>query len=367
MYKKVIKPILFLFPPDFVHSSIVALGSLIQRVPFARSIIKRMWGYSNKALSQNLYGLEIKNPVGLSAGFDKNVQLVPLMESVGFGFETAGSVTLAPRKGNDKPWFYRLPKTKSLVVHAGMANQGLINIAKRIRRNRSLVKKMPLFISVAVVARSQSETIWDAIIDAKNTTLYVLQHKLATGVEINISCPNVQDNQPFAEAENLEKLLTEIDKLDRKVPFFIKMPNMANVRNFDALLKVIVRHNIQGVTISNLVKDRKQVSLEDHLPDEVPGGLSGAPTRENSLKMIRHTYNNYGDKLTIIGVGGIFTAADAYEDIRAGASLVAMITGVIFEGPGVVGQINRQLVELMRHDGFGMISEAVGADLKNLQ
>ena len=362
MYQKLIKPILFLFPPDFVHNSIVVLGRMVQCVPLVRSLFRRWWRFESGKLEQNLFGITFRNPVGLSAGFDKNIELTPLMSAVGFGFETGGSVTLQPRKGNSRPWFHRLPKTESIVVHAGLANKGIHTIEKSIQRNQSRVKDLPLVISVAVVVKTTKESCHDAIIDAKNTTLYIEQHKLAQMIEINISCPNAHDDQPFSQPEMLERLLEELDTIDRSVPFFVKMPNLKSITKFDALLRVIVKHNIQGVTIANLIKDRSHVELHDHLPEDIPGGLSGTPTRDRSTALIRHTYERYGDRLKIIGVGGIFTPEHAYEKIRAGASLVDILTGVIFNGPQVVGRINRRLIELLEHDGFRSVTEAVGAD-----
>ncbi len=364
MYKSLIKPILFLFSPDTVHNLIVNLGKIAQSTGFSRWLLRKMWRRDRVILEQQVNGMSLKNPIGLSAGFDKNIELTPLMQSVGFGFATGGSITLAPRKGNPRPWFYRLPKTESLVVHAGLANKGLVTIKDGIRRNQKRAKTMPLFISVAVVAKNANETNQDAIIDAKNTTLYILQRSLANAIEINISCPNAGDDQPFTQPQLLDELLGELDKIDRGVPFFVKMPNLLQLKHFDDLLKVISRHNIQGVTIANLVKNRESVKLQDELPEDVKGGLSGSPTRARSTALIRYAYKKYGGKLTIIGVGGVFTADHAYEKIRAGASLVGMITGMIFNGPGVVGQINKELAQLLERDGFKNITEAVGADHK---
>lgn len=364
MYKRVVKPILFLFSPDFVHNSIVRIGKILQPVLPIRWLLKKMWRRDDGRLRQDILGIDFSNPIGLSAGFDKNIELTPLMEAVGFGFQTGGSVTLSPRKGNARPWFHRLPKTESIVVHAGLANKGIVEIAKTIQKNQRRAKSMPLFISVAVVAKTRKETNQDAIIDAKSTVSYILQRNLARAIEINISCPNAGDSQPFSSPGLLDELLSELDSIDRTVPFFVKMPILPSAKEFDALLDVIVRHNIQGVTIANLVKNRELVKLQDELADDIPGGLSGAPTRAVSTLLVHRAYKKYGDRLTIIGVGGVFSAEHAYEKIKAGASLVGMITGVIFGGPQVVGKINRDLLRLMELDGFGHISEAVGADHK---
>lgn len=371
MYKYVIKPLLFLLTPDFTHKLIVFCGRIAQALPPVRWAIRKSWSFQDNSLRREVGGITFCNPIGLSAGFDKNVQLSPLMEDVGFGFASGGSVTLEPRKGNRRPWFHRLPKTKSVVVYAGMPNYGLRKISLYIRRNRRRLDNMPTVVSVAVVAnkttceRMGTRLTKEAIIDdVKKATEYISDNKLASVVEINISCPNA-GKEPFIETESLDALLTTLDSVPRDVPFWVKMPHLYDVEQFDSLLKVIVQHNVQGVTVANLVKDRSKIDIKDPLTDEIRGGLSGEPTREHSLDLIRHVYKKYGDRLTIIGVGGVFSAKDAYAKIKAGASLVGLITGLFFEGPQLIGQINRGLVELLKKDGFSHISEAVGADFRS--
>lgn len=371
MYKHVIKPLLFLLTPDFTHKLIVFCGRVAQALPPVRWAIRKSWSFQDKLLRQEVGGITFCNPIGLSAGFDKNAQLSPLMEDVGFGFASGGSVTLEPRKGNRRPWFHRLPKTKSVVVYAGMPNYGLRKISRYIRRNRRRLDNMPTVVSVAVVAnkttreRMGTRLTKEAIInDVKKATEYINDNKLASVVEINISCPNA-GKEPFIETESLDVLLTTLDSVPRDVPFWVKMPHLYDVEQFDSLLKVIVQHNVQGVTVANLVKDRSKIDIKDPLTDEIRGGLSGEPTREHSLELIRHAYRNYGDRLIIVGVGGVFSAEDAYVKIKAGVSLVGLITGLFFEGPRLVGRINRGLVELLRKDGFSHISEAVGADFRS--
>lgn len=371
MYKYVIKPLLFLLTPDFTHKLIVFCGRVAQALPPVRWGIRKSWGFQDNSLQQEVSGITFRNPIGLSAGFDKNIQLLSLMEDIGFGFASGGSVTLEPRKGNRRPWFHRLPRTKSVVVFAGMPNKGLRKIRNYIERNTRRSSNAVSVISVAVIANKT--TIEQAggypaeraiINDVKKATEYIIHNKLASVVEINISCPNA-GKEPFIEAESLDALLTTLDIVPRDVPFWVKMPHLYDIKQFDALLGVIVRHNIQGVTVANLIKDRSKINIKDSLTDEIRGGLSGAPTREHSLELIRHAYKKYGDRLTIIGVGGVFSAEDAYAKIKAGASLVGLITGLFFEGPQLVGQINRGLVELLKKDGFSHISEAVGADFRS--
>ena len=234
MYKHVIKPLLFLLTPDFTHKLIVFCGRVVQALPPVRWAIRKSWSFQDKSLRQEVGGITFCNPIGLSAGFDKNAQLSPLMEDVGFGFASGGSVTLEPRKGNRRPWFHRLPKTKSVVVYAGMPNYGLRKISRYIRRNRRRLDNMPTVVSVAVVAnkttreRMGTRLTKEAIInDVKKATEYINDNKLASVVEINISCPNA-GKEPFIETESLDVLLTTLDSVPRDVPFWVK--NAAFVR-----------------------------------------------------------------------------------------------------------------------------------------
>jgi dihydroorotate dehydrogenase (fumarate) len=157
-------------------------------------------------------------------------------------------------------------------------------------------------------------------------------------------------------------LLKGVDKLNLKKPVIVKMPISLPLDEFDELLEVIVRHKIDAVALGNLMKDRKKAKLDDDLPDTVKGNLSGRPNKDISTDLVRRVYKKYGDKLTVIGMGGVMSAEDAYEKIKAGASLVALITGLIYEGPQLVGEINRGLEKLLKRDGYKSVSEAVGKE-----
>lgn len=362
-YQKLAKPLMFRQKPDTVHKNLIKVAKAVQKTPLLRTI-SGIWSHQDEImLSQKIAGVSYRNPVGLSAGFDKTLEMPKLMRSVGFGWMTGGSVTLGSYKGNEGEWYYRLPKSKSLVVNAGLPSEGTPVVARRIALyNQAVFDKFPLNVSIAKTNSKKSVGDAQGVDDyCQSLAVFAGLDQVST-LEINISCPNTFGGEPFTTPTRLEKLLKAVDKLKLKKPVYIKMPTGLDDRDFDNLLKVIIKHNITGVTISNLVKDRSSIELKDKLPDSVKGGLSGSPTKAISDHLISLTYERYGDKLVIIGVGGIMSAEDAYKKIRAGASLVALITGLIFEGPQLIGEINRGLVKLLERDGFANISEAVGID-----
>lgn len=363
-YVHVAKPLMFRRQPDAVHKGLVKTGRRVQKIPGVR-VLPKLWSHRDSRLETTVAGVHYKNPVGLSAGFDKTIELPGIMRNVGFGFMTGGSVTLGAYAGNDGDWFYRLPKSKSLVVHAGLPSEGTPVVAKRVSSyKKSIFKDFPLNVSVAKTNSKQSVGDARGVEDyCESLAIFDKLPQVAT-LEINISCPNTFGGEPFTTPDRLEKLLVRVDELSLKKPVYIKMPINLPLSEFDALLDVIVRHKVTGVAIGNLHKDRASAKLKDPLPDTVKGNLSGLPTRDITTKLVAHTFKRHGSKLVIIGIGGIMSAEDAYEKIRAGASLVALITGLIFEGPQLVGDINRGLVKLLEADGFSSVAEAVGADCK---
>ena len=363
-YAYIAKPILFRLHPDDVHRRLIFFGSSIQRIPLLNDLPK-LWRYTNdRYLSQTIEGVTFRNPVGVSAGFDKNIQLPVLLKAVGFGFMIGGSVTYRECAGNEGRWYYRLPKTQSLVIHAGLPNQGALRIDARIRRYiKTIFDDFPLSVSIAKTNSRKAATDDEAVKDYICSLRLFDTNDRPSIFEINISCPNTYGGEPFTTPDRLEKLLSHIDAAAVSRPVFLKMPTDLSFPAFDALLDVILRHHIQGVTISNLYKDRRTAQLNDPLPDSIPGNLSGRPCRTVSTELIRRTYRKCGGRLVIIGVGGVFTAQDAYDKIKAGAHLIALVTGMIFEGPQLVGEINRELVALLKKDGFNNITDAVGTGL----
>lgn len=358
-YKKVAKPLLFKEPPDAAHSQIVKAGRLTGRSVLLRKALRVSWSHQNTQLEQTIHGIKYRNPVGLSAGFDKNIELVGILESVGFGFITGGSVTGQYCAGNTRPWFYRMPKYQSLVVRAGLPNKGSAEISRLLDSSPYVLKRrISLAVSVARTNSKKASTLKEGIEDYVTALKNMQRH--ADTFEVNISCPNAFGGEPYSEPAALHKLLMAVDALKLTQPVYVKMPSDLAWPAFSKLLDVITRHNVKGVTICNLIKDRTGLDISD----DIRGGISGRPVQKVSDALIYNTYRHYGKKLTIIGVGGIFSAEDAYLKIKNGASLVALITGLIYEGPQIVGDINEGLVRLLEADGYKNISEAIGTAVK---
>lgn len=362
-FKKVLKPLLFLFPPDGIHTMFIATGAGLGYISPAKWLFKWSWSYKNEPkLAQTVNGIYFANPVGLSAGFDKNAQLLRVLPSLGFGFEEVGSLTFKPSSGNPRPHYRRLKKSESILVNAGLNNRGVDILAPRIKNYQHKGNQwIPVDVSVAKTNSPDTCTDELGIKDYIGSLKKIQQLDAGDQITINISCPNAYGGEPFTMSRRLNKLLNEIDKLKITKPIYIKMPSDKKWPQFKELLDVILKHKIAGLKLSNLAKDRSQVELLDDLNDNIPGSISGRPIYKINNKLIHQTYAYCGDKLTIVGVGGIFNAADAYEKIKHGATLVELVTGMIYKGPQLIGQINAGLVELMQKDGYSHISQVIGA------
>lgn len=358
-YKYVAKPIFFAQDPEKVHDSLTKTAQFAGRHAFTRSAAKLAFNYQHPALEQEILGIKFKNPVGLSAGFDKDALITDILPSVGFGYAEIGSVTGKPCAGNDGTRLWRLKKSKSIAVYYGLKNDGADVVAKRLASKKHT--NIPIGVSVA---KTNCQATAD---DKAGIADYVKAFKAVQDVgdyyTINISCPNAYGGQPFNDAKRLEKLLIELDKIKTEKPVFIKFGPDLSFKVIDELMGVAKKHNVQGFVCSNLTKprDNPKIHPEDFVPEV--GGLSGKIVEDKANKLIAHVYKRTKGKYVIIGVGGIFTAEDAYTKIKLGASLLQLITGVIYQGPQAVSEINRGLVKFLKKDGYTDISQAVGTDI----
>jgi len=362
IYRNFIKKFLFLSDPEFVHDFITSFGGILGGFAVSRGIIKKIFYVKNRKLSQEVTGINFENPIGLAAGFDYQGKLTKILPALSFGFQTIGTVTNHPYAGNPKPRLGRLPKSKSLMVNKGFKNPGIKEIVKKLQKNGF---KIPVGISIGKTNTTKHMTQVEAVDDI------VSAFKIATNsrinfsfYELNISCPNLFGDVDFYSPEHLQDLLSAVTNIELKKPLFIKMPIEKSDEETLRMLEVITNFPVAGVIIGNLQKNRKDKALDKEEIKKFPvGNFSGKPTEQRSNELIEMAYCNYGKKIIIIGCGGIFNASDAYKKIKLGASLVQLVTGLIFEGPQLITQINIDLAGLLKRDGFINISEAIGKDV----
>ncbi|MBS3079996.1 quinone-dependent dihydroorotate dehydrogenase [Candidatus Pacearchaeota archaeon] len=345
LYNKIVKPVCFMYDAEQVHNFFTKTGKFLGDHALTKKTISTLFNYQNKKLELNILGIKFRNPVGLSAGFDKNAELISIMEDVGFGFVEVGSITALPCEGNSGKRVDRIIDKKSLWVNFGLNNNGVKEITNRLEKERF---NIPYGISVA---KTNSKETVDPEIGIND---YVSSLKESKNVgdyyTLNISCPNSYGGQPFVDPQLYESLLREVHELKIKKPVFVKLSPDLTKKHIDKLLQISMKHKINGFICTNLTKKHNLGK----------GGLSGKIVQKKSNELIKYIYKKTKGKYIIIGVGGIFSAEDAYKKIKAGASLVQLITGMIYEGPGLISNINYNLVKLLERDRYNNISEAIG-------
>ena len=362
-----IRPLIFLMEPEQAHYSLKRVGVFLGKFWITRKLTSALMNYKHKALNITVDGIDYKNPVGLSAGFDKDGELTKIYPHMGFGLAELGSFTGEICPGNPGKRLFRMIKSKAIVVWYGLNNEGSETISKRLAGED--FGDLRVGINAANSNLTPEFVLKDSIAD------YIKTMKLFKDIgdyyDVNISCPNTQDGEPFVDKKNLDKLLTTINEEIRPIsdkPIYVKLAADMTLDEINIIVDACVEHGMDGVVCTNLAKPQFN---SEHRPEEYPtvdgrlpkgkGAMSGLPLQRISTNVIRHVYRRTRGKLTIIGVGGIFTAKDAYEKITSGASLLHMITTMIFDGPQNINEINRGLVKLLKKDGFDSIEQAVGS------
>jgi dihydroorotate dehydrogenase len=247
IYVRIAKPLLFLMSPDFVHESMIRSGNYLQRSRFICWITRRMLAYEDPILNVDVLGIKYKNPLGLSAGLDKDAKIVPMLQAIGFGFVECGSVTLDAYEGNPKPWYTRLPKSKSIVVNSGLRSEGAHAVLRRAKSYPgALLKDFPLNISIAKTNSTKTSSREAGITDYIDSLKLWEKTGNARLYTINISCPNTFGGEPFTDPESLDLLLKKVDKLHIKKPVFVKFPIDKSWTDTKKLLEVCARHQRFG-------------------------------------------------------------------------------------------------------------------------
>ncbi len=362
LYVHILKPILFLFPADDVHDFFLKTGNMLGKHQLVNKFFKRVWAYDNDILSQKICGLDFKNPIGLSAGFDYDADLVEILPNIGFGFNTVGTLTHEPYAGNPPPMLARLPKSRSLLVNKGFKNKGVTQVLARLNNSP---REAPRGVSIGATNKPYPD--FNALLEGlKNGFLDAERFNNFNYYELNISCPNLLNIKNLEEQlgtpTGLKRALETLVPLRLQRPVFIKMPVERSMDEINKLMEVA--HDfpfIHGLIFSNLVKDRTNKAFDsEEIKKAGSGNFSGKPVEEKSNDIIRYAYRTYHSRFILVGVGGVFTAEDAYRKIRLGASLVQLITGMVFMGPQQIGLINKELASLIQKDGYATIKDAVG-------
>ncbi|MDE1865055.1 MAG: quinone-dependent dihydroorotate dehydrogenase [Candidatus Micrarchaeota archaeon] len=348
LYSGVVKPIYFKFDPEDVHNRLVSVGKVLGSNPITRGLTSMAFEYNNPALEQRIFGLHFRNPVGLSAGFDKNGDSARIMRSVGFGFTEIGSITAKPCAGNPGVRLKRLKEKRSILVHMGLNNRGAGLL------HEQLMDRKPDIPTIISAAKTNCKETTNPDVGLEDYLFTVRTFRdIADVFELNISCPNAFGGQDFADPRLFERLAKGVNGLRLRQPVIVKLSPDLTKRNVDRIIEISARHGISGFVCTNLTKRH----------DEGEGGLSGKAVEGRANDLLSHVYKRnleYRKRFVLIGVGGIFSAEDAYGKIKLGANLVELITGMIYQGPQLIGEINYGLAELLERDGYSNIGEAVG-------
>lgn len=360
-YKKILRPILFAMDPEFVHDFLFLYLFFFKKIKWLNNFLFKISNFTSPKIKQNLWGLYFRTPIGLSAGMDKNGLAANVWSSFGFAWAQIGSVTYEQQDGNPKPRLWRLPKDKSIVIYYGLTNDGAKKISERLRKIQKSWKPRGL-LSISI-AKSTSVDLNEAATDiAKSFQILKNQGNIIT---INLSCPNVKNFCGLQQADLLEPILKNVSAINTsQKPIWLKIGIDLSKEELDHIIRLAKQYHIDALIATNLSKDRSKLNLKSKHKDK-PGGISGKPIFERSNQVISYLYKNSEGKYKIVGVGGIFDAADAYQKIKAGASLLQIATGFIYGGPMSIKAINKGLDKLLTKDNYKHISEAVGVEADN--
>ena len=308
--------------------------------------------------------MSFPNPVGLAAGLDKNGIALQPLAALGFGFIEAGTVTYHPQPGNPRPRLFRLREDEALINRAGFNNDGAAAFARRVEQHR------PACVLGVSIGKSKIAPLENAIEDYLAS--FELVYKVADYVAINVSSPNTPQLRELQQSRQLTSLLSALHERNRKLqqplPLLVKLSPDLERSELETIVEVVERLQIDGIIATNTTISRENLHTDARRVAACgEGGLSGKPIKTKSTKMIADLYELTRGRIPLIGVGGIFTAEDAWEKITAGASLVQLYTGFIYQGPNVAREINEGLATILSREGFANINEAVGCRVKNLR
>jgi dihydroorotate dehydrogenase len=347
MYKLFLRPLFFLFSPEKIHHFVFQFLRFACKIPFMPYLLKSRYCLQDKRLERTVFGITFPNPIGLAAGFDKDAKLVDELGYLGFGFIEIGTVTPLPQPGNPQPRMFRLPKDKALINRMGFNNGGAFQAAERLKS-----RKTKLVIG-GNIGKNKITPNEEAADDYEKC--FHDLHQVVDYFVVNVSSPNTPGLRELQDKEPLTDLLTRLKRRnDHKLqpkPILLKIaPDLSN-EQLDEIIEIVQLTKIDGVIATNTTIDRSNLLTPKSEIERIgAGGLSGKPLAQRATEVIRYLSVNSKNAFPIVAVGGIHSAADAIEKLNAGASLVQLYTGFIYEGPSLIRKINKQLLKNTKHE-----------------
>ncbi|MEJ1240349.1 quinone-dependent dihydroorotate dehydrogenase [Chryseolinea sp. T2] len=342
MYKSLLRPLFFSIDPEKIHHRVLDMLRISAALPGLTAITSSIFRFKHKSLERTLFGIRFENPVGLAAGLDKDARVIDEMAAFGFGFIEIGTLTPKPQPGNERPRLFRLPQDGALINRMGFNNEGVDAAVSRLKKRKSSV------IVGGNIGKNKTTSNEDALKDYV-TCFHALDPYVDYFV-INVSSPNTPGLRELQEKEPLEKLLSTIKSMSLKSaspkPVLLKIAPDLTWHQLDDVVEILLTTKTDGVIATNTTISRADLKTDTNRIQQIGnGGLSGAPLAARSTEVIRYLREKLGEAYPIIGVGGIMTPQDALDKLKAGANLIQLYTGFIYEGPGLVNRINKAIVE----------------------
>lgn len=342
MYKLLIKPIFFLFQPEKIHHFVFKSLKVVMGIPGLKGITKAIYQVKDKSLEREVFGIKFPNPVGLAAGFDKDAKLYEELGCLGFGFVEIGTLTPKPQPGNPQPRLFRLPQDDALINRMGFNNQGVLAAVERLKRRNS---QLIIGGNIGKNKVTPNEEATSDYLFSFNELYDVVDYFV-----VNVSSPNTPNLRALQEkgplTELLQTLKNEAQKKDVEKPILLKIAPDLTPELLDDIIDIVKTVKIAGVIATNTTIDRSGLTTNPQRVEEIgAGGVSGKPVRKSSTEIIKYLYKGLGEDFPIIGVGGIHSGEDAKEKLDAGAKLVQVYTGFIYEGPALMKKINKHLIQ----------------------
>lgn len=341
MYKALLRPIFFAFDPEKIHHFTFGLVKFTSKIPFMPALFRSLYQIEDKRLEREVFGLKFKNPVGLAAGFDKNAVLYNQLANFGFGFIEIGTVTPKGQPGNPKKRLFRLKDDKGIINRMGFNNEGLDAAIAQLKKNKG---KLIIGGNIGKNTATKPEDYTKDYLECFNAL-----HPYVDYFVLNVSCPNVGSHAKLNDKDYLEELIGAVKKANNtftaKKPILLKIAPDLNNGQLDEIIELVGDTNLDGVIASNTSTDRSGLKASKERLDEIGnGGLSGQPIKAKSTQVISYLSEKSNKAFPIIGVGGIHSENDALEKLNAGADLVQIYTGFIYEGPSLIKRINKAIL-----------------------